>query len=1494
MKTAIKLSVIFFVFVWHINSQTLQQAANWPNANWSLNATGQTDNYLLVNGNPTTDNFFSYNDRARDGLQTVSAESPIIDLTQANAAGENFIYLSLKYSKSAHDSNNRFVGFQYWDADTSSWIDWYELPEEETEPGIIHIDISNYLHHKNLFTPGLDISNFTVNQLSGFRYRLVHKDNNNNNLNNFIVYFSSPTIQSSAVNYFQPEASISVSNNCNYHQFSVDINITDLGNAPSVIVYDNQGNTSQPITSVPTTITFGPYDSMLKVNISVANSDITSIQKQIVARSSCAPINDEYYGAIDIVVNQDDSCTQKTYGTTFNATHSYVPDNGNYLDGSVNQDVWFKFTATRITHKITIMRQDRLPYVVIDNRVSLGIYYMDSNNNLVFFGQPSDIGIIQSLTPGKEYYIRAHPSRYNSFQICVSNPNIAINDGCENAINLQVNPDLNPTYITHINGYDSTNSTNSSAYYGDTLYSDVWCTFTATSTKHFVVTFNAQPEGHQYNSSDIYWAGVSLYSGSCGALNEVAAADVGFYDNLVVGQTYYLKITTSGDNMIAVMTPPTQSAVPPNNDECSGAITLTPSSNLICTNVTHGTTDGAIPSQYNWNDVWYKFTATSTSHVVYLKNLSYTYPQLQLPYQLEHIISRMRFYKGDCGNLDDDVNHSLIKDGVILKDLVIGDTYYVNVRNVRSILPIDFDICVATFQMHNVSNNSLNTAIDLPVNNNNICSNIFNVNNGTEISLGNLYYKFTATSTSHIVSLTNIRNIADNSLIDKSDFDAYNYLSNLQIGFVNTFHSRFDNNSHLIKLESFLSNLNIGQTYYIKIELNQLIKFDICITSYNSPPPPPNNLCEDAIEIIPDNNFNCLNPIHGTTNGSTTIIHQGSGVWYKFTATKSEYYAKIDNVHDNINGDDEDLGFRVFSGNCNNLAEVIVTGHYNFKEYHFYTNPGETYYIQVCRDTYYGTLPFDFDMCVFYLDTFPINDDPENAIDLPINTDTNCTDIIHATSLNATRTRKITEGTTTVCYNPLGDVWFTFTATQTKHIITVYNAEFSFFNTSFNCPLEGKLYYGNLEVLSPDIRIGRLIEFNSIYSSFVNFNNNDTPKNMVFLNDDGFNIYADNLTVGRKYYLRVFGQNIDFDVCVKSYPDLPVNDECTNAINLPVNTDTNCNNVIQATNIGATASPQFDDVAGNPDDDVWFSFEASSTVHTISLNNFSDSIQGVDTLMGLGVYSGDCNNLNLIKTSYDDSNSITFGNLTPGDTYYVRVYGFHKGFTSNQSKFDICVGTPNPPIINNDFDDAIPIVVNSATLRSGACNYQQAWTVNDVVTDSGMDSSCDGIYTGLDVFYTWTATSDQLLWNGGAGDPGIVIRDTNGNEITCASAYAPDDTILSGWNIGDELIIQIYDYVSNITDVSFCLKEHGNINEVKNNKIAGLTYYPNPVNHILTLSAKQNINSIKLFNVVGQKIISFSPNTFKTQIDLSKMKKGVYFVKVKIGKQYATFKIIKN
>jgi hypothetical protein len=70
--------------------------------------------------------------------------------------------------------------------------------------------------------------------------------------------------------------------------------------------------------------------------------------------------------------------------------------------------------------------------------------------------------------------------------------------------------------------------------------------------------------------------------------------------------------------------------------------------------------------------------------------------------------------------------------------------------------------------------------------------------------------------------------------------------------------------------------------------------------------------------------------------------------------------------------------------------------------------------------------------------------------------------------------------------------------------------------------------------------------------------------------------------------------------------------------------------------------------------------------------------------------------------------------------------------------------------------------------------------------------------------------------------------------------------------------------------------------------------YPNPTSTSLTIEAKDAIESIAIYNVLGQEVISKNPMSSSMTLDVSNLQNGLYFVNSTIDGKTATTKFIKN
>lgn len=616
--------------------------------------------------------------------------------------------------------------------------------------------------------------------------------------------------------------------------------------------------------------------------------------------------------------------------------------------------------------------------------------------------------------------------------------------------------------------------------------------------------------------------------------------------------------------------------------------------------------------------------------------------------------------------------------------------------------------------------------------------------------------------------------------------------------------------------------------------------------------------------------------------------------------------------------------------------------------------------------------------CEFTLDTFtyscpPENDECANAIALTVNADLDCAVITAGTTTNATNSGN----TGSTCNGTANDdVWYSFVATQSVHQIKITNVVGSTTDL-FHAVYDATLGCGTL---------GAALVCSDPNTSTVN-----------------------GLTVGNTYLVQVYtysaatGNSVDFDICVGTPPAPPANDECSDAIALTVNMDYDCLVKTSATTSSATNSGNTGSTcSGTANDDVWFSFVATSTEHRVSLTN----VTGTVTDMYHAIYDATpgCGTLGAaLKCSDNDTSNTT--SFVVGNTYLVQVYTYTSS-TSNSVNFDICVGTPPTcfPVtgIATAFDAPDTFNITWSAPTAGTTPEAYNWEVvpngniqGDGVIDSGIATTGAASVTGLamdtlyDVYiqtdcgsgdtsnyagpFTFNTghciiapgTSDatyisNFSTTGGVenisnltsgfstdnygdyfGDPGVSVapEDTFSFDATIVGGTA-GFAIWVDWN-GDfafdpatEVVYNTTTYLngpftgtitvpegtpngdyrmrvmtdwnrSNPTNFPCALNSgRGEVEDYKVTVDAALsiadvsqtsfTYFPNPVTNQFVLKAQQNIETVAVFNMLGQEVLNVKPNTNTSEINMSSLNSGAYFVKVTIDNTTKTIKILKN
>lgn len=241
------------------------------------------------------------------------------------------------------------------------------------------------------------------------------------------------------------------------------------------------------------------------------------------------------------------------------------------------------------------------------------------------------------------------------------------NASCATALELEVSPTNVQRSLLPMHGLWFTNAAPDpvTACSGSALCLTGWYKFTATASKHWLRTEGA----------DIHGAGIEAFSGPCGSLSPIACFPAGSANmaltGLTVGSTYTFRVQMPSSFTCSANDCQTWLGVvsAPTHDECSGAIELpVTTGSLQAWPATEISSLGATQSQpacsgdaaASNDDVWFRFTATSTAH---------TFASTQLINLQSNVV---QWYSGSCGNLT-----SLECDEDFVTGLSPGTQYYI-------------------------------------------------------------------------------------------------------------------------------------------------------------------------------------------------------------------------------------------------------------------------------------------------------------------------------------------------------------------------------------------------------------------------------------------------------------------------------------------------------------------------------------------------------------------------------------------------------------------------------------------------------------------------------------------------------------------------------------------------------------------------------------------------------------------------------------------------
>lgn len=390
----------------------------------------------------------------------------------------------------------------------------------------------------------------------------------------------------------------------------------------------------------------------------------------------------------------------------------------------------------------------------------------------------------------------------------------------------------------------------------------------------------------------------------------------------------------------------------------------------------------------------------------------------------------------------------------------------------------------------------------------------------------------------------------------------------------------------------------------------------------------------------------------------------------------------------------------------------------------------------------------------------------------------------------------------------------------------------------------------------------------------------------------------------------------------------PPNDDCANAIAV------SCGDSVSGATTFATNS------GGNAAGDVFYSFTGTGESQMITVSLCGSSY---DTYLRVFTDCSLSNEITFNDDFCDLQSELSF--VSDGtSTYYIMVEGFSSNvgnFVMNVSCDEVPVYDPCAPVhegvatngvgfVNNGTDHYVAandfnvlantqfevekFIINVVTLGGEPTIFDvtfyegesgvgaQFGDMNEGLTPTSITPNGTFGSTGFPVYsveltlptttiFPATTTQDKKYWVAVSGSPSV-----EGNSVYWVSSdYAFTDTLPtwqsdnggsnwylfvagSGANVEGDMVIEGECATLGLSDMSGY----------------AFSYYPNPVKDILNINSQKAVQSVEVFNLAGQAVISHE-KALNGQIDVSSLASGTYVFRVILeGGEVETFKIIKK
>jgi len=336
--------------------------------------------------------------------------------------------------------------------------------------------------------------------------------------------------------------------------------------------------------------------------------------------------------------------------------------------------------------------------------------------------------------------------------------------------------------------------------------------------------------------------------------------------------------------------------------------------------------------------------------------------------------------------------------------------------------------------------------------------------------------------------------------------------------------------------------------------------------------------------------------------------------------------------------------------------------------------------------------------------------------------------------------------------------------------------------------------------------------------------------------------------------------------------------------------------------------------------DWTFSFEASATcgeISNLTINNIINTSVDFEIEAPVSggnpigynwqvVPSGNTAGVGVVASGSTTTLNVNVMSLLANTSYDIYVQtDCDATYSIQNGPYSFTTASGTPPV--NDICSNAELATQETSIPVEASATAHASTIENAYFTTDASDCFGGGDPSDDVWFSFVAKTTDININvEGSFDTALTLYETTDgtcdtlNQIDCADdVLGTDGEVISksGLTVDDTYYFRVYQYSGTPpANGSFTYKlwSSSTLHTETATTVEDFKYYPNPVKNKLSLKAKNAIQNIVIYNMLGQEVLSTAPNTLESTVDMSALNTGTYVVQVTINETAKTIRVIKQ